>query len=235
MSASVKRSPAINSLPAHQTVEPRELLARDRLQVVGRLRDGADAILEEHEALGVAEAVRHRLDDVEVDAARPHARDRALLGRACRSAAASGASPRCTRRSAGSRRGSVPSSSSRQGSWPAGFFVRVRCAAVLAAHQVDLLLRNRRRPSRRGTCARCAGSVRVRCAASSIPPSGSTVGYARSSTIPAVLFRLAGRVPAQARSRRRAQRRPGPRRFARLAPGCGAVGARPDAPAPGLR
>ena len=64
-----------------QPVEPGELVARRRLQAVGGLGQHAHARPEELDALGVAEAVVEVLGDVELDAARPHARLGPLLGR----------------------------------------------------------------------------------------------------------------------------------------------------------
>src|SRR5579883_2173197 len=68
-------------LAGHQAVQPLELVPGGRLQPVGRLRDAADAVLEQLQPLGEAKAVGRRLDDVEIDAPRPHAGDGALRRR----------------------------------------------------------------------------------------------------------------------------------------------------------
>ena len=52
----------------------------DGLQPFCRLWDRADAVLEHGEPLRVTETAHHRFDDVEVDAARPHAGLGALVG-----------------------------------------------------------------------------------------------------------------------------------------------------------
>src|SRR6185312_870537 len=54
-------------LAGHQPIEPGEPLLRDLLQVAGGLRDAMDAGLEHPQPLAKAEAVSHRLEDVEVD------------------------------------------------------------------------------------------------------------------------------------------------------------------------
>src|SRR5579883_2859163 len=55
-------------LAIHETVEPFEFFLRGLLQVVRGLRNAMDAVLEHLEPFGVAEAVRHRLQDAEIDA-----------------------------------------------------------------------------------------------------------------------------------------------------------------------
>ena len=66
-------------LGAHQAVEPLELVPCRGLQPVGGFRDATDAILEPLQPFGKAKAVGGGFDDVEVDAARSHARFSAFL------------------------------------------------------------------------------------------------------------------------------------------------------------
>src|SRR5689334_4439245 len=61
-------------LPRHLAVEPFDAILRDLLETVGGFGNRDDAVLEELQALAEAEAVRHRLADVEIDAPGPHPR-----------------------------------------------------------------------------------------------------------------------------------------------------------------
>src|SRR6185437_13408952 len=60
-----ERRAADERLVAHQTIEPCEPLACDSLEIVGRLRDAADTVLEELDPFGIAKGIHRRLDDVE--------------------------------------------------------------------------------------------------------------------------------------------------------------------------
>src|SRR6201999_2351701 len=60
-------------LARHLAVEPGQAVLRDLLQAVRGFGHAHHAGLEQAQALAVAEAVGERLDDVQIDAARPHA------------------------------------------------------------------------------------------------------------------------------------------------------------------